>query len=174
MLTRDTLFFLSIDTTHIRKFQERFFPLGAVANPHIKILHRRKSIPQTVLVRCIENTVRSWQPFKIHLAGVDKSNPDGWLYLSVRQGKEQIIALQEALCQCIKGQDRKHLCYPADPNVILGFFAHDQASRDAAYEEANSLRLSYRTVFDRITVTTFNSTSRKIVESQDFKLGLGP
>ena len=174
MLTCDTLFFPSIDTTLIDEFQKRFFPLGAVLKPHIKILRHRQSISQKVLVPCIESTVRSSQPFKIHLAGVDKSNPDGWLFLLVREGKERIIALQEALRTCIEARDPRHVCDQADPNVILGFFGRDHAGRNAAYEDAIKLGLNYHTVFDRINVTIFNSNTNKIVESLDFKLGLGP
>lgn len=174
MLTCDTLFFPNIDTTLIDRFQKRFFPFGAVMNPHITILRHRNSIQREVLVACVESTARSWLPFDIHLTGVDKSNPDGWLYLGVGEGKERIIALQKELYRCIQGQHRKRVCERPDPNVILGFFARNHAGRDAAYDEAINLCLSYRAVFDRITVTIFNSNTNKIVERLDFKLGLGP
>jgi|GEM_PF-3273650 len=169
-ITYETAFFPEIDTTHIEKLRKRFFPYGTVLKPRIPLLAEKSSVPHERIVECIEGTVNRWQPFEIQLIGLDKTHPDGWLFLEVQDGNHQIVALQKALRKCIGGTTG----YSTEsfvPRITLGFFANDQSRRNAAYEEAITLSLRYHTLFDRVTTMAYDSRLHTVVESQDFKLG---
>jgi len=172
MIKCHTLFYPAHDTSVIDEFQDQFFPLRSPLSPHIKILTHRKCIPNEVMFPCLEETVSNFQPFEIHVSELDKFDKDGWLFLRVGKGRDRIVALQEALCKCIK--EYMHPCERVEPKIPLGFFARDRQARQWAYEEAVRRDFSFHANLDRITTVVYNPSTNKILESQDFKLGMGP
>lgn len=172
MLTCHTLFFPAHDTNAIDEFQDQFFPFRPALSPHIKILTHRKCVSKQVMDTCLEDTLANFKPFEIHLADLDQSDREGWLFLRVREGNDQIVALQKALIKCT--QKYTQSCKRVEPRIVLGFFARDRQGRQWAYEEAASRDFSFRTLFDRVTTVVYDPKTNKILETQDFKLGLGP
>ncbi len=174
MFTCDIVFFLNFDTSVIDDFQDQHFPFGAELEPHIKLLRQRQRVPREVLIACLESIVSDWTPFDVHLAGIDKSHPEGWLLLQVREGNQKIGALQSAMLRCLKEEGYENTGEIPDPSVVLGFFARDQVGRNMAYDQALRMGLSYRTVLDRVDLVIFTSGKRRPVEQLEFKLGRSP
>lgn len=174
MFTCDIVFFLKIDTSVIDDFQGQYFPFGAELEPHIKLLRQRKRVPREVLSSCLEDIVSDWKPFDVHLAGIDKSHPEGWLLLQVREGNQKIGAFQSEMLRCLKQEGYENTCDIADPSVVLGFFARDRVGRNMAYEQALKMELSYHTVLDRVSLVISKSGKKRTVEHLEFKLGRSP
>ena len=113
----------------IGSFRKAHYPTAHLLEPHLTVVF---PVPAAIGMDVVSGHVRDvasrTQPFDIRLGGLGKSW-DHWLFLAVAEGREQVIALHDAL---YTGVLAPHLWTdePYIPHVGLGHFAEERDTRD--------------------------------------------
>lgn len=174
----------NIDTRRINEFRRKFDPHFDLIEPHVTFVFLvPESVGEANLVSHLENVLRHWQPFPIHLKGLQKAW-DHWLFLILAEGTDSITRLYRELFTGILASYRR-----ADiefvPHLGLGLFVRQDASYDIrnpqevpldvekysqALKEAQQLGLGYYCVIDRLHLVKISDDISRIVWSKEFPL----
>lgn len=173
-----------IDIEPIKRFKRKYDPLADLIDPHMTLVFLvPESIGEQNLVSHIEQVLSRWQPFPIHLHGLEKSW-DHWLFLVLQEGRGEVIKLHEELyAGVLEPYRRPDIQFV--PHIVLGLFvkqdeqydirnpqqtSFDAERYEAALAEAEQLGLDYRCVVDRLHLVKINSDITQVVGSKEFAL----
>jgi 2'-5' RNA ligase len=150
----------------IGSFRRSHYPTAHLLEPHLTLVF---PVPATIggdaFRAHVREVVSRTRAFDIRLRGLDKSW-DHWLFLAVEEGREEVIALHDALYTGIL-LPFLWAEQPYVPHVGLGHFAEEQDTRDPltlrprafdrarfddARQEAEALRLDYTGRFDSVHI----------------------
>jgi 2'-5' RNA ligase len=150
----------------IGSFRRTHYPTAHLIAPHLTVVF---PVPVTVgrdaFGEHVREIVSRTPAFDIRLHGLDKSW-DHWLFLTVEEGRDEVVALHDALYAGVLGP---YLWaeHPYVPHVGLGHFAVERDTRDPlelrtraldrarfddARQEAESLQLDYTGAFDSVHI----------------------
>jgi 2'-5' RNA ligase len=175
-------YFPKIDYSQINIIREKYDPNYSFVDPHIAVVFPLdSSIGEQELNDHIQEVIKSWKPFKISLAGLEKSW-DHYLYLTVQQGKNEIALLHDNLYSGILSSFwLKEIQYK--PHVTLGFFADKQAKFDKsdlgevsfnekdfneAISLAKSLNINFQTTFNNVTLISREDKKSQAIIVKEF------
>ena len=157
----------NIDTEKINKFRNRYDPQAHLIQPHITLMFPvPESMGEYFLVHHIENVLRDWEPFPIHLQGIQKSWDDH-LFLMVQEGSANIIDLHSKI-YIGRLVDYLKEDLPFVPHLTLGVFNENVDKFPEALEEAQLLDLDYHCVLDKLNLVKVNDDRSRIVWSKEF------
>jgi 2'-5' RNA ligase len=173
-----------IDTGHINVFRRRYDPHVDLINPHITFIFLvPESIGEANLVSHIESVLSQWQPFPIHLKGLQKAW-DHWLFLILAEGNESVIRLhRELYTGILTPYHRPDIEFV--PHLGLGLFAKQDANYDIrnpqvlsldverysqGLKEAQQLDLDFHCMVDRLHLVKISDDISEIVWSKEFVL----
>jgi 2'-5' RNA ligase len=180
--------FPDIDTVKIDRFRKKYDPTFELIEAHITIIFPvPASIGEKNLTEHIEKKLEGWSEFDIHLSGFEKSW-DNWLFLVLREGRDQVIRLYDDLYQGIlEPYLRKDIQFI--PHLALGLFVKhkadyqyeapsqlpfDEEAYSSARQEAESMELDYICVFNKLHLLEINDDFTSISLIREFELeGIG-
>jgi 2'-5' RNA ligase len=178
------VYYPNIDTRLINEFRRKFDPHFNLIEPHVTLVFLvPESVGEANLVSHLEKVLRHWQPFPIHLQGLQTAW-DHWLFLILAEGNDSITGLsRELYTGTLAAYRREDLEFI--PHLGLGLFARQDANYDIrnpqevpldvekysqALREAEELSLDYHCVIDRLHLLKISDDISKIVWSKAFPL----
>lgn len=113
--------FPDIDRSKINDFRFKYDPYSNLIDAHISIVF---PVPDAVgkenLIKHIENKLLTQKSFDIHILGLEKAW-DNWLFLVLKEGKEEIVKLHDILYEDILSEFlRKDIKFI--PHIAIGLF----------------------------------------------------
>jgi len=184
---------------NIKPFRKKYDPFVDSLKPHIPFIFPVpcSEVEEAKLTEHVETVLKNWKPFHIHIGGFRKSW-DHWLFLLLKKGNEEAIALHDELYTGILSPYlRRDIEYI--PHIGIGLFVRKAAGYNAldpkkvdfdaklysqALKEAESLKISSFDTVDRLflekvivkvgaslhTNAPSNEDLTKIVSSKEIKL----
>lgn len=158
-----------LDSPRIHQFRKKYDPQVDLIAPHITLMF---PIPETLgevnLVHHLERILWNWQPFRIHLQGVQISLGDH-LFLMLQEGNANVIRLHDKIYAGILTDYRRE-DMPFVPHLTLGVFSKDSRDHDRILEEAKQLDIDQHCVLDQLQLVKVNDDRSRIVWSKEFPL----
>lgn len=169
----------------IGAFRKAHYPTAHLLEPHLTLVFPvPAAIGSDAFREHVAGVVSGTPAFDIRLRGLDKSW-DHWLLLALAEGRDEVIALHDAL---YTGILRRYLWteQPYVPHVGLGHFAVDEDTRDPlelrlrafdrarfneAQREAEALQLDYAGRFDSVHILGLDEGLTHVAEIEEFPLG---
>lgn len=178
-------YFLDFDTARIDQLRRKYDPTVDLIAPHITLAFPLSAaeVSREALVEHVAAVTGRWQPFPVHLCGLVKSW-DHWLFLTPREGNEEITWLFDDLCSGILAPHRS-TTIQFIPHVGLGLFVQagesydlkdpreavfDSARYAAAVREAEQLRLDAWCNLDRLELIALEDDFSRAERIQTFWL----
>lgn len=113
----------------IAAIREQFDPTSGFTRPHITVLFPvPESVGEKQLISHITNVLSDWSPFEIRLGGFHKSH-DHWLFLTLKDGEDQVKKLYQALYTGILAEYRRDDIEYV-PHLGLGLFIKESSTYD--------------------------------------------
>lgn len=158
-----------INTKRINQIRQKYDPQVDLIPPHITLVFPIKEIINSDnLMLHLQNVLSRWQPFPIHLQGLQQSW-DKYLFLMVKEGNSDIIKLHNELYTDILAEYcRKDI--PFVPHLTLGVFTKSTDIYWQALEETPRLDLDYHCIVDKVHLINIHDDKMQIVSSQDYVL----
>ena len=173
---------------NIEALRRKYDPFVDSWKPHVPFIFPIpcSEIKEAKLTEHIEAALENWKPFPIHIEGFTKSW-DHWLFLLLKKGNEEAIALHDELYTGILspylGRDIEYI-----PHIGIGLFAKKGAGYNIldpkkidfdaklysqALKEAKSLKISSsdtvdRLLLERVIVKTVTSLHMHTPLNYDF------
>jgi len=177
--------FPSLPEEPIASFRRLHDPTVDLVAPHLTLVF---PVPAKIGGPAFSGHIRrvtsETRPFDIHLTGLEKSW-DHWLFLLVSEGREEAIALHDALYGGILAPHlREDL--PYEPHVGLGFFAEhedahdllevrsrrwDRARFESALREAEAMELDYAVRVEEVVVVGLDEEATRLTMLERLPLG---
>jgi 2'-5' RNA ligase len=169
----------------IGAFRRAHYPTAHLVEPHLTVVFPiPAAIGDEVFREHVRARVSRTPAFEIRLKGIGKTW-DHWLYLAVAEGREEVIALHDAL---YTGDLRPYLWtdQPYVPHVGLGHFAVQGDTRDplelrsrafdgpryaTARREAEELHLDYTGRFDSVHIFGLDERLTHVTRLEEIPLG---
>lgn len=159
----------AVDAGSIKQLRKKYDPQVELIEPHITIVFPvPESIGEQHLLSHIQNVLLTWRPFTIRLKGLQVSW-DNYLFLLVDEGKSDVIRLHDDMYVGVLAEHRRD-DVSFVPHVTLGSFSAGDNRRQEAVEEAERLKLDYRSVVDRLHLVKLNDDRTQITWSKEFLL----
>jgi 2'-5' RNA ligase len=158
-----------IDSVRIEPFRKKYDPQVGLIKPHITLMFPvSEAVGEVSLIHHLESILRNWQPFLIHLQGIQISSDDH-VFLLIREGSANITRLHDEIYTGILA-DHLREDIPFVPHVTLGVLEKDPMIRERVIEEADQLGIDDRTVLDKLHLVKVNNDRSKIVWNKEFVL----
>jgi len=176
----------------IEAFRRKYDPFADSWKPHIPFIFPVpcNEIEEEKLTEHVETVLRNWKPFPIQIGGFTKSW-DHWLFLLLKEGNEEAIALHDELYTGILSPYlRRDIEYI--PHIGIGLFVRKDAGYNAldpkevdfdaklysqALKEAESLKIDSFDTVDRLVLNKVilkagatPHIDRTVVSSKEIKL----
>lgn len=147
----------------IDNIREKYDPLANYIAPHISIVFPFKSDLSTdELKEHFNKSLKGMKKFNIQLRGITGDYRDGYLFLNVKKGNDNIIELHDKLYSGILGTFLwRKVTYC--PHLTVGML-HDEKEFNKALDELNCYDETFETVIDRIYVENIDSNENSIIE----------
>ena len=162
---------------------EKYEPYASLLPEHLAFI---KPVPESIGLKKIEihinQILKKWKPFDVHLYGLYKSW-DQWLLLILKEGNHLAIKLHDDLYSDILAPYlRKDL--PYTPHIGLGLFSKekydvnnptaqlslDENKYQKAKTEFEDLGLDFWRTIDHLTLVKVNSDFTKCWNIMDFRI----
>lgn len=153
--------FYNVDA--IQRIREKYDPLANCIAPHITVVFPFESdLTTDVLESHISDALNGVKKFCVHLKGITGDFRDGYLFLNVKKGNDQIIALHDKL---YGGILQKYLYKKATycPHLTVGKL-NDAAEFDKAILELGSSVESFETMIDKVYVENIDGNGNSVIE----------
>lgn len=96
-MTHALIHYPEINTEQINRLRSKYDPQFNLIEPHITIVFPVLGpVNEHLLITHIEGMLRDSQPFPVHLNGLGRSWDD-YLFLLLREGREEVMRLHEAM-----------------------------------------------------------------------------
>jgi 2'-5' RNA ligase len=169
----------------IRSFRQAHYPTAELLEAHLTVVFPvPASVGNDAFREHVRGVVSRTPSFDIRLRGLGKSW-DHWLFLAVAEGRDEVIALHDALYTRILSP---YLWteQPYVPHVGLGHFAEehdtrdpltprprafDRARYDGARQEAEALQLDHAGRFDSVHIFGLDEDLTHVTDLEDIPLG---
>jgi 2'-5' RNA ligase len=146
----------------IDRLREKYDPLFHLIRPHITLVFPFDSdIPTHALEKHVQNAVIGHSPFRIVLQGITGA-PGRYLFLNVKVGNDQIIALHDTL---YTGLLKPYLnrTLPYVPHLTVGCLS-DEHSFQNALVETGEFSETFDTIVEEVVTEVIESSGRSVVE----------
>ena len=150
------------DSSVIQMVRDKYDPLANYIAPHITIVFPFESDgTSTDLKLHLQKMLEDKQCFRVQLNGITGDN-DGYLFLNVKKGNDQIIELHDKLYTGIlEGYFNRHLTF--FPHLTVGKL-NNQSELEKAVDEFKRLEESYEAIIDRVYVVSIDNREKAITE----------
>jgi len=167
----------------VNKLRKKYDPYSDLIKEHITLIF---PVPETIgvdkLLSHISAILEKREPFRIHIRGFEKTW-DNWLFLKVKEGKEKLIELHDALYTGIlQLYLRKDL--PYTPHIGIGLFTKerydplqpekltfDEENYQKALEKLKNEDPEYWRIMNQLTLVRINDDFSRLEEDKTYYLG---
>ncbi len=177
--------FLDFDTARIDALRRKYDPTAERVAAHIPLVFPldERAVSRAALAEHAAGVAARWQAFPLHLCGLVKSW-DHWLFLTPREGNEELIWLHDDLYSGILAPQRSTTIEYV-PHVGLGLFvgageeydlrqpralAFDAARYRAALREAAQAGLDFWCSLERFDLAVLDDDFRRVERVETFWL----
>ncbi len=147
----------------IGEIRNRYDPLASSIGPHITLVFPFVcDLTTEALAGHMQKAMISAKPFLLRFEGFSGDDRDGFLFLNVKRGNDDVIALHDRLYTDVLAPFlyRK---LPYFPHLTVGRL-RESAAFDRALEGLAGLHDSFETVIDRVWLETIGEDERSIRE----------
>lgn len=89
-----------VEDEKVQQLRLHYDPLGSKIGPHLTFVFPFESpLTNEAIIGHIAHVLETVQPFEVVFSGVTGDWPSGYLYLNVKKGNDQLIALHDQLYQ---------------------------------------------------------------------------
>lgn len=159
----------NIDARRIHQFRKKYDPQAHLIPPHITLMF---PLPEVVgedhLIHHLESVLWGWQPFPLHLQGIQIA-PDDYVFLLLQEGKADLTRLHDRIYTSIL-TDYLREDIPFIPHLTLGVLNRASHDRERVLQEAIQLELNCHCVLDRLHLVKITDDRSKIVWNREFAL----
>jgi 2'-5' RNA ligase len=147
----------------------QYDPQFELIEPHITLMFPvSESIGKAKLVHHLEGVLSRWQPFPVHLQGLQIS-ADDHLFLLIQEGHVNIDRLHDEIYTGLLTEYRRRDVLFV-PHLTLGVLNKDSDKRNRVLQEANCLGIDHFCTLDKLHLVQVNDDRSKIVWSKEFAL----
>jgi 2'-5' RNA ligase len=146
----------------IDRLREKYDPLFHLIRPHITLVFPFDSdIPTRTLEKHVHHAVLGHSPFRIVLQGITGA-PGGYLFLNVKVGNDQIIALHDKL---YTGMLKPYLnrALPYIPHLTVGRLTEEHSFQNALVE-LEEFSETFDTIIEEVVTEVVDSSGRSVIE----------
>ncbi len=177
------VFYPELRHAGLHALRARYDPYAGVVGEHVTLVFPlAASVAGDVLAQHVRRVLSRWQPFPVHLVGLEVSW-DHWLLLGMREGRDELVRLHDEL---YTGKLEPHLRrdLPYAPHVGLGLFAgagYDPLAPEATTcdeeacrrgrAEAEALGLDFWRVVDRLNLLELDDRARWVRDLETIPFG---
>ena len=177
------VYYPEIEQKEFHELRHKYEPYADLMPEHLGVL---MPVPATVGFDTIEIHIKSilakWRPFDVHFCKLERSW-DQWLYLTLKEGNQQVIELHDELHGGILlPYLRKDL--PYTPHVGLGIFSKekydinnptaqlslDQEKYQKGKSEFDKLNLDFWRTIGHLTLVKVNSDFTECWDVKEYSL----
>jgi len=147
----------------IQAMRRKFDPLANYIAPHITLVFPFESTLSTKEVEeHVRAVIKGMTRFSVRLGGFSGDQPDGYLFLRVRQGNDIIIDLHDRL---YSGALQPHLCRETlyCPHVTVGKVEYVPAFKDALVE-LDEITTIFECEISQVFVENIDSHEKSTIE----------
>jgi len=146
----------------IQSIRKKYDPLYTCIPPHITLVFPFESqLTNADLYRHVKQAVTGFQPFLIRLEEITASN-DHYLFLNVKRGNDQIIALHDKLYTGPLATYRSY-SHTYLPHLTVGRLNHEQ-DLEEALKDTRSFNHSFETQVSQVMVERIDHNELSKVE----------
>ncbi|PKM39428.1 MAG: 2'-5' RNA ligase [Firmicutes bacterium HGW-Firmicutes-9] len=147
----------------IQAVRERFDPLANYIAPHITLVFPFESTLSTVELKAhLRHTLAGMKQFAVSLSGVTGDFRDGYLFLNVKQGNDNIIDLHDRLYSgALEPFLFRKVTYC--PHITVGR-VEEPSAFDLALEELADFQERFVAEIDKVYVENIDSGDRSSIE----------
>lgn len=151
----------------IDKIRIKYDPYFKKFKTHITIVYRFRKKKEEILYNHIRNAIKEIKSFKITLQGYGISEKEHYLYLSIKEGRQNVMKLHKALNSGILKNVKNKKVLRYIPHLTLGIFKTKKELNKARRELPKNLKVVEKV--DRITLLTLDK-NKKTLSRKSFKL----
>jgi 2'-5' RNA ligase len=147
----------------IQRTREKYDPLANCIQPHITIVFPFESNLSTEEMKSyLSEALNGLTKFCVCLRGITGDFREGYLFLNVKSGNDQIIELHDKL---YSGILQKYLCRKVTyyPHLTVGWL-QDRVEFDKAILELGSLAESFEAFIDKVYVEDIDGSGNSVIE----------
>lgn len=147
----------------IQGLREKYDPLAHYIPPHITIVFPFESdISTEELTVHFDKVLKGIKKFNVQLNGFTGDYREGYLFLNVKKGNDNIIELHDRLyCEILKPFLFNKVTYC--PHLTVGRL-QQQVDFDKALDELSYYSNIFETVIDKIYIESIDSSERSTIE----------
>ncbi|MGG3887396.1 2'-5' RNA ligase family protein [Brevibacillus panacihumi] len=146
----------------IQSVRKKYDPLYTCISPHITLVYPFESdITNTDLHHHVKQAVTGFQPFLIRLEEITASN-DHYLFLNVKQGNDQIIALHDKLYTGPLVTYRSYM-HTYLPHLTVGRLKHEHDVEEAL-KDTRSFNHRFETRVSQVIVERIDHNGLSIID----------
>lgn len=162
-ITRAIHIFPELDQVDlIQSIRKRYDPLYPCIPPHITLVFPFESeITNIELYRHVKQALTGFQPFAIRLEEISASH-DHYLFLNVKQGNDQIIALHDRLYTGPLASYRSYK-HTYLPHLTVGRLHHEH-ELDEALQEMRSFHHRFESQVSQVIAERIDDNGQSIIE----------
>jgi 2'-5' RNA ligase len=176
------VYYPELKSEFIKQLRHQYDPYKDLIQEHITLVYPvPESIGEENIIKHINQVIKEWEPFKIHIKGYEKTW-DNWLFLKIREGKEKLITLHDELYKGIlQLYLRKDI--PYKPHIGLGLFTKntydplhpeklpfDEENYQIAAAELEKLQPEFWRIMNQLTLVKINVEFSKLWDVETFYL----
>lgn len=121
---------------------------------HITLAFPFKNVNQRKLIKHIQKSIKNIKPFRLTLNGIKKSKKEYYLFLMVKEGKNQMMKIHKELyLRFLTKWLRKDIPYV--PHLTLGYFKTKE-ELNKALKDVKKRNLHFETLVNKISLITLN------------------
>jgi 2'-5' RNA ligase len=146
----------------IERLRAKYDPLYSLIQPHITLVFPFDSdLSTNALERHLQDAIRGHSPFRIVLRGIT-GHPGGYLFLNVKVGNDEIIALHDKLYSGIlQSYLNRTLTYT--PHLTVGRIL-DEGRFHNALIETEGFSETFEAIVEEIVTEVIDSTGKSVIE----------
>lgn len=163
MTNRAVVIFPNFSNLHlIDEIRKQYDPLYDFIAPHVTLIFPFQSeLSKKELIDHIEKQLKEIRPFELVARGINAAS-DGYVFLDVKVGNDQIIAMHDKLYSGIlKSYHNRYI--PYTPHITIARLK-DEKSQKSVVEKLLDFDVEFRTVIDKITIEIIDGTEKSILE----------
>jgi 2'-5' RNA ligase len=146
----------------IDRLRENYDPLFHLIRPHITLVFPFDSdISTHALEKHVQSAVRVHSPFRITLQGIT-GHPGGYLFLNVKVGNDQIIALHDKLYSGIL-KPYLNRTLPYIPHLTVGRLTDEHDFQDALVQ-TEAFSETFDTIVEEIVTEVIDPSGTSTIE----------
>lgn len=163
LMKRSIILFPELEQLNlIQGIRDKYDPLATLIAPHITLVFPFESdISNYELERHLKESLEGIKKFRVELKGITGDLEDGYIFLNVKKGNDQIIELHDKL---YSGVLEKYLFRKVNyiPHITVGR-VEDKVAFNHTIDELEDFKMSFNTEIKKVYVEMISDNDKSII-----------